>query len=649
MTQQKTHRGDSSLSSGARAAVALLTFAMAIPDAASMGPPMPFTEEALERGVNYFTPFAPGAGKGLALVDLDNDGDPDLVALGKSGGRIGIYENDGSGCFIDHSLTSGLPTYAAAAGMNAFDYDADGDLDLHVARWALANVLLRNDGDFTFADVTISAGVGDPGKGTGCSAIDFDDDGWLDLYVSNMTPGTPYRNLLYRNQCDGTFEDVAPALGVDFDSYTWQTVFFDYDRDGDSDMYVSNDKGAANCDWNNYLWKDIGTAFVDVTEPSGAGLCMDSMGVAVGDLDGNGWLDLYCTNTPAGNRLLLNQGDSTFIDGTDAADVAAPLTGWAAVFFDYDNDGWLDLYVCNQSAPNQLYEYDGAWPCHEVAQALGVNMLGSSYCAATADIDDDGDLDLLVQVDNDRLRLYINHEGERRRWVKFRVLGESPNRFAIGANVDVRVGQTWRQREIFSGTNYKSQNDLTAHIGLGDAPIIDEIKVTWPGGATRTLTNMPVTFTWTLYPPSMLGDANIDGACKLADFIQLAFCFTGSGPGNLTPGCEVMDFDGDGDVDMDDYDAFLVVYIGPLDDCDVNDNIDLTEIITGASPDQNNNGVPDHCDADLNDDGSVNIDDLFTVISQWGQCGKPAACTADFDGSAEVDIDDLFFIIASWS
>lgn len=579
-----------------RCTLTVISVALAAP-AALAGSPAPFTEEAVERGVDYLVGIPGVWMNGVAFVDLDNDGDPDLVVTGRGDGVVGVYENDGTGHFIDRSSGNGIPVLGASAGVVAGDYDADGDLDLYFSVNYMANVLVRNEGEFKFTDVTFRAGVGDTGFGTGCAWADYDNDGWLDLYLANHTsqsvPDNP--NRLYRNLGDGTFIDVASSLGVDDDNITWQAVFFDFDRDGDADLYLSNDKGVnSNCAEHNYLFENVGGAFVDITYESGTEACLDSMGVAVGDFDGNGFQDMYATNTQTGNVLLLSRGDGTFTDATLEAAVGSYEIGWGAHFFDYDNDGHQELYVCNLMAPNRLYDCDGTFPCVDMAPALGVAGQSNSFCMAVADIDDDGDLDLVVEDHDQKIRLYVNQEGQRRRWVKLRIVGNDQNRFAIGANVQVTVRGVFRKdalpsggeghgglrdapgvageeqllaghvllREVAAGSNFMSQNELTLHYGLGKAMKISEVAVVWPNGERRTVANLPTNRTWTIYPHGRLGDGDQDGDVDGDDLRSFLRCFGGG----VQPGCEMMDIDGDGDVDAADLSLLLHRYAGRRSD-----------------------------------------------------------------------------------
>ncbi|MCH8251348.1 MAG: VCBS repeat-containing protein [Planctomycetes bacterium] len=454
----------------------------------------PFTEEAAARGIVY-TPVPPHPwGFGVAMADLDGDGDPDIVTLGAADGHLGLYENDGRGVFTDREPLSGIPSIPLASGVTAADYDGDGDLDLYISRRGAPNVLLRNDGGWTFSDVTLAAGVGDDGQGQGCAWADYDADGWLDLYVSNRTslPSEPH-NRLYHNLGDGTFEEVAEALGVDAGADpTFQATWFDYDRDGLVDLYLCTDKGEDCTNYSNHLFRNVGGTFIDVTDASGTAACIGCMGTAIADLDGNGFSDMYCSNTPAGNVLFMNAGDGTFAESAESAGMGSFGLGWGVAFFDYDNDGYQDLYVCNSNAENRLYDYNGIFPAVDVAEALGVAHPGPSFCTAVADVDGDGDLDLLLESINEPIRLYINHAGETRNWLELDLVGLGPNTHAVGAWTEVSVGSTQQVRQVIAGIGFKSMSTLVQHFGLGDAELVDQLTVTWPGGGETALVNVPV-------------------------------------------------------------------------------------------------------------------------------------------------------------
>lgn len=530
-------------------------------------PPAMFTEEAAARGLDFVLAESsiPNSGYGgAAFIDLDADGDPDIVATGRSGGLLGIYENDGTGNFIDRSATAGTPLLERGAGICAADYDADGDQDLFITQLLRDDALLRNDGGFTFTDVTGAAGVGgEMGAGVAAAWGDYDGDGWLDLYVSNRTGSflpdltpSPVRNRLYRNQGDGTFVDVAASVGVDAGlAPTLVSAFVDFDLDGDADIYVGNDKGFGCIQWTNYLYENVGGTFVDITAASNTESCTDTMGIAIGDYDGNGWPDFYCTNTPPdpGHALMLNNGDQTFDWVAEPAGVRGNALGWGCLFFDHDNDGDLAIYAVHSNAENHFYDWSETWPIPETAAQVGLDHDGISYNVSTADIDADGDLDLIVQDVFGPLKLFVNNEGSRRHWVRFRVVGENPNRDAIGAIVRCFVEGELQVSEVLAGgNNYRTQNELVAHFGLDDACTVDSVGVTWADGQTRTVIGYNADQTWSLYPPSMLGDSNMDG--KITQF-DLNTLLASVGP--VRPGTEIHDLNGDGRINARDWALLL--------------------------------------------------------------------------------------------
>lgn len=630
----------------------------------------PFTEEAVPRGLVYVMKSYPQnsghSGFGCGFVDLDNDGDEDVVLLGTADNHVGVFENDGSGHFIDRSEDNGLPVLPQATSFVAGDYDGDGDQDLYFTQLAQLNVLARNEGGFQFTPVSAEAGVqGESGASeTGCFG-DYDGDGWLDLYVPNyngIVPDTDdIDNKLYHNLADGTFEEVGVEQTVDDFGYGFQAVWFDYDLDGDVDLYLSNDRGHLPPLFKpNQLWQNNDGQLVNVSAGSGADLGLFSMGVGCADFDENGWPDLYCTNLagyPDGfNPLLLNQGDGTFVESSAALGVDHWISSWSSIFFDFDNDAHLDLYVNNQFTQNSLY-LGGAFPCAEVAaETNAIGNPGVSFGSAVADVDGDGDMDLLLNhlstaPPNEVLRnveLLINHEGETRNWIRYRLVGEWPNTAAIGGRINTRVGSAWQLREVLAGGNsFRCMNELTVHVGLDDAVSADEVEVTWPGGATtRALTNLPANEVWSIYPPQRLGDANDDGIVDLDDYSVLAGCYNAT----IEPGCEIMDFDGNSFIDADDADAFFLLFEGPLNDCDGNAQPDLLDILEDPGADGDGSGILDICESagDLNGDGVTGVEDLLLLLANWGPCPPEGPCTGDLDSDGSVDIIDLLALLSSW-
>jgi len=594
--------------------------------AAAGGVPSPFTEEAAARGLDFTMgpyPQVQGyVGQGCGFVDIDDDGDPDVVVIGRSDGKVGIFENVGGGAFVDHTLTSGIPVMQQQEGFAAADYDADGFLDLYITQANnRPNFLMKSNGNFTFTDVSASTGVNNGAQNSiGPSWTDYNHDGWPDLYVPNYGQF----NALYRNNSGVNFSNLGAALGVSgLSALSFQTVWTDVDRDGDTDLYLSNDR-APNGFPANMLWRNDNGTFVDVSVGSGADVSIYSMGVGAGDIDNNGYPDLYLTNVNAvdssaipepydgENPLLLNQGDGTFVEDCGTWGVCNRITSWGAVFFDWDNDGFQDLYVNNQFDPNSFFVCDGVPPCTEMAQQLAaegnfdldfdydMNLPTiASYNAAVADVDGDGDLDLLLNILGGRAELYINQEGHKSNYVRFDVVGEHPNLFALGASVETTVGGETQFHEHHAGGNgYQGQNELIIHVGLGNASVVDETVVRWPSigppGPTRTLTDLPANETWALYPPSLLCDADADGV-DYDDFVVFSGCFLAG----FSPDCEMMDFDGDSSIHADDVGNCFVT---SPSDCNANGTEDVAEIMLDLGLDADQNFVIDCCETATPDD-----------------------------------------------
>lgn len=359
-------------------------------------------------------------------------------------------------------------------------------------------------------------------------------------------------------------------LGVDDAGFSFQGVFFDYDLDGDVDLYLSNDKGSP--EFPNRLWKNVGGVFIDVSQESGTDVFDGLMGIAVGDFDRNGLPDLYVTNVPnQGNPLLLNQGDGTFVEAHEKAGVGVLVSGWGTLFFDYDNDGDEDLYVVNSIAPNVLFRYDGFFPVIDVAEEMGLAEDGSSFCTAVADVDNDGDLDILLQTGLVRIQLLINHAsdgngGDSNNWLKVRLVGVGANKHAVGARIDIQAGGEAQSRQVFSGIGFKSSSTLVQHFGLCGADLAESVVVHWPSGVESILHNVPANQTLVVDEAcAQYGDFDCDGAMTLSDYALFQACLSGPGVKTAPERCDEIvvlsaDVDGDGDLDLKDAAAFLAVF-----------------------------------------------------------------------------------------
>jgi hypothetical protein len=616
-------------------------FAIAWAMAACTGSPslaqVPFTEEAVSRGVNYTmhpaVPYTGIWGEGCGAADLDGDGDQDIILLGRSNGQVGIFENLGNGNFANRSTTSGIANIPATSSFATADYDGDGRLDVFITRIdGQTSRLYRSLGSFTWTNATTAAGIDTTSRlSKGCAWGDFDNDGWVDLHVANhaVAGSDPVlrQNQLFRNKGDGTFEEVGVQLGVNSAAWDFLGIWTDIDRDGWLDLYTSADRGASNIP--NQLWRNLGGTFVDISQKSGAGVGLNSMGVACGDWNRDGLPDFYCTNTSPstplsgiGFPLLLSQGPGYWTQGQFEWGVAYPSTlapagtnsqGWGCMFFDWNNDGWQDLYVVLLNDPNRLFVGGPNPPAIDVAPTVAIT--GSSgqitYGCSFLDADGDGDLDVLLNPFGTTVRLYINHEGQTRSWVRFRFKGRWPNTAAIGASVEAHAdGLLWYQEILAGGNNYLGQPEQVIHFGLGALASLDTATAKWPsGGPSRALSNIPAGTQWTLYPPEMLADADQDGDVDSADRAALCAWMNTA----VIAGREMMDMNGDWQIDGADAVLFAQLH--------------------GAVA------------ADLNGDGEVNGADLGVLLGYWG---KPS-CTADINGDGQVDGGDLGLLLGNWS
>ena len=602
------------------------TFAMWVSPGAIFADLEPFTSEAIERGVQYTMqgyPQSGGAyGFGMAIADLDGDGDLDLVLIGRSNGLPGLFENDGTGHFTNRSWESGIFPLLSASSVVVFDFDGDGDLDLFFAQYMgnIGNRLYRQDAPWQFTDVTVGSGLAETLPTKGVCVADYDGDGWLDLYLSNyVVPGNVdvTRNRLYRNLGNGTFARVQPGPGIESPLPSLHAHWTDYDGDSWPDLYLSNDRGPYY--GPNTLWRNDHGLLVDVSAASGADANLFSMGVASGDLNRDGYPDFYATNVPdplpplfGANPLLLSQGDGTYVEAQDEWGVAHHTLSWGAHFWDFDNDGDLDLYVNNQFAANTAYLNPGTPPMVNVTTQLQLAGTGGvSYVSIFGDLDGDGDLDLVQNNASGNVRIFMNQEGSRRRWLRLRVVGLGPNHQAAGASASVLAGGRWQWAEVILGGNsYLGQNEPIMHYGLGSTVRADEVLVRWPnGGPVRTLRNLSSNQLWTAYPPQRLGDVDGDGVVGASDWS--AFQAWGLGP--IEPGREMLDFDGDSMLGAADLAAFW----------------DRASIVRG----------------DLNGDGVVGGPDIAILLASWGAAKVPA----DLDLDGTVGGVDLAILLGGWS
>jgi hypothetical protein len=515
---------------------------------------------------------------GCAFLDYDNDGWLDIYLVNGStlaaikgaekAPRAALFHNNHDGTFTDVTMKAGVANERWGQGVCAGDFDNDGWIDLYVTNFG-GNRLFHNNHNGTFTDIAAKAGVALGNWSTGCAFGDFDGDGWLDLFVAGYvdldidhlpppatgveaaarapagetenatqsggmgaaySAGSSYcqyrgqrvmcgpRGLngapdhLFRNNRDGTFTDVSGRAGVGDKKgyYGFGVAWLDFDDDGKLDLSVANDSTPS------YLYRNRGDGtFEDVSYVAGVALNENGreqagMGIAVGDYDGDGRLDIHRTNfADDSNVLFHNDGEGYFTDvtfQTGLGEITIPFLGWGTGFFDYDNDGWLDLLVVNghvypgvdatahgssyRQRPLLFRNVKGKF--HEVGSSAGeaLNLPRSGRGAAIGDIDNDGDLDVLVNNIDDVPALLRN---DARRpgahWLTARLVGDPSRkcpRDAIGSVVFCTAGGRRMRDEVASGRGYISQSDLRVHFGLGAAAKVDRFEVRWANGASET-------------------------------------------------------------------------------------------------------------------------------------------------------------------
>ena len=523
---------------------AILWRAVAQP-APSQNQTVRFTDATVELGIQFRHTngesgqkyFIEPIGSGVALFDFDNDSDLDLYLVNGSDlpGAISpmpptnvLYRNDGD-IFTDVTVEASVGDTGYGLGCCVGDYNNDGFTDLYVTNYG-ANVLYHNNGDGTFTDVTESAEVGGNQFSSGCAFVDLDADGYLDLYVVNYvqfdletnpectrqgvrTYCTPEAlqgaaDILYRNNGDRTFTDVTAKAGISgANGKGLGIVCGDIDNDGDLDIFVANDTTP------NFLYRNDSDTAIQMTEDalfagvalSEEGRAYSGMGANLGDFDNDGYLDIVITNFQDQTNSLYHNAQSGFFNEVSFAkgigERSLRYLAWGVDFVDFNNDGWLDLFVANGHLDDNVAEIDPigtyAQPNQLFLSNGGINFVESvdvaianrkvSRGTAFGDIDSDGDVDIVVSNLKDAPTILRNDSDNISRWLSVKLVGTHCNRDAIGARVTLVSGGSTQIREVKSGSGYLSQNDLRLHFGLGDATRVDKLTVRWLCGKVQTL------------------------------------------------------------------------------------------------------------------------------------------------------------------
>ena len=476
---------------------------------------------------NQFTNIAPDlkmdkvdGGRGSAWGDYDNDGDLDIVAVGTYQPHV-LYRNNGDGTFTNVADPAGIADPRGGWGSLFADYDNDGYPDLYITRggWsgAAENTLYHNNGDGTFTDVTYTAGVADPQSSFCAAWADYDNDGYLDLYIADGVIGDGAANVLYHNNGDGTFTNTADMAGVANTGNSLGTAWGDYDKDGHIDLHV------VNYGQSNVLYRNNGDGtFTDVTATTGMNLPVtDAFVTFFLDIDNDADLDIFISNSGSfqafivgqitGNAthdsdrqvLYRNNGDGTFTDVTRESGLYHAYGAMGANFGDINSDGYLDIYLAT-GAPQMgrlerdaLLQNNGDGTFTDATIALGLGNIGKGHGVTFGDADADGDVDIYVPVGGAFIgdqwhNLFYQNTGARNNWITLKLVGVKSNRDGIGAKVTLRIGDSVIYREVSGGCGFGSTNSLSLEIGLGTHTKVDTLEIVWPSGQVDTHRNLSI-------------------------------------------------------------------------------------------------------------------------------------------------------------
>jgi len=498
-----------------------------------------------------------GNGSGLCAADFDGDGDIDALIPAPLGGAFFLFRNDGGMSFADVSATSGLGICNEVRCCIAADIDNDGDQDLFVGNDDAPVQLFINQGGMSFTEQALARGLTSSDVVYGGTFGDYDNDGWLDLYLSvrtNAITGQPEANVLYRNLGGGVFADTTLSAGVGSTRPTLVSTFMDYDEDGWVDLLLCNDKGLTF--GPNELYRNNGDGtFADVSALTGTNIMVDGMGVDFTDVFCDGGVDFYVTDLPIDHLFQVwDPGSNAYLNATATYGLQGGAVGWACNWLDYDNDGWQDLYVVQNAWFNLLYRNPAApaaaqVPWTDVSPTLGMNHDTFQFTNVIADFDDDGRLDILDRFSTgfpslmapEGTAVYRN-EVPGGNWLKFAAEGRVSNRNGFGTRVVVETGGHVQRQWVRNGVGYQSSSDPRLNFGLGTATQADLVTVRWPSGQVQYLHDVQANQivdllepTFTLAGPVIAGqsttlDLSIPGDQGLLYLMMLSFSETPATP-----------------------------------------------------------------------------------------------------------------------
>jgi hypothetical protein len=471
---------------------------------------------------------------GCVFFDYDNDSDLDIYLVNgayiegishirgrKNKGKLtnALYRNNGNNNFTDVTAIAGVGHKGMGMTVLAADYDNDTDQDIFISNWG-RNVFYRNNGNGTFTDITKATGLENGLFGIGSTFLDYDQDGYLDLYVGNYIEYDPdYKyfyaadkfpgplayhgqpDILYHNNGDGTFTDVTRQAGVyNPEGRAMGVTSCDIDNDGDWDIFVANDA------MENYLYRNNGDGtFTDIALQTGTGFgqngeATSAMSGEFGDIDLDGLVDIIVPDM-AYSCIYKNTTAGYFEEMSARMGVAAACgqyTSWSCNFFDFNHDGFGDLFISNGHPHRLIGQEDllllnnAGGRFNNISHQLGPDFQEKfvGRGSAVGDFDDDGDMDILVLNLNNRPRLLLNDGGNEKSWIMIHLIGTNCNRDAIGSRIRLTTGDIVQTRWKLSSSGYLSQSDYRIHFGLGDFAQVDKIEIRWPAGNIQTLNNI---------------------------------------------------------------------------------------------------------------------------------------------------------------
>ncbi len=446
----------------------------------------------------------PGAAQGVVFLDVNNDGFLDIFLVNNSNQSKLWINNNGSG-FIESSAIWGVNFTSPTRGISAADFNNDGYIDVMVGNWQTSIMLFKNTGT-SFINFSTDAGVAFMSYGGSVNWIDYNKDGKIDVLFAN--DGMPPRyNYLFRNDNLISFTNVAFTSGLIDSSSTLTLSSADYNNDGFPDLFLGTQSNPG-FSTTGILYRNNGNGtFTDATIESGILTNYYTWGSEWGDFNNDGFMDLYLASTTGFNQLYKNNGNGTFTDVASSMGLDDMGQSYSCGWADIDNDGDLDLYVAKgQNYADKMYRNDGT-TFTDISSAAGMGDLRHSSCISWGDINNDGFLDLYLNNNGSENRLYRN-SGNSNKWIILKLVGTNSNKSAIGTRVRIKTGSLNQIREVEGGSGGKGQNSLPIEFGIGTATFIDSLIVKWPSGLEQRFANVTPNVIYNLTEGQTIGINN---------------------------------------------------------------------------------------------------------------------------------------------